>query len=200
MPPTLCLHDQGCLEAPAQYTACALKRNCICCAPRMLMASTGVNMQPAWHEPHGHGDVAQVQRPRRAHAARRRQPAAPAQQRPGTRSQPAPACAFSCCLRMPQCAAERSCLSSSCWGIKLWHTCLLCWQQSLSLLTRRGFAAQAAPMQHAADDAILTDHVDEHRSDNWASYGAPFACPAPFSLTFRLVFSIKMLPAADNLT
>jgi hypothetical protein len=27
-------------------------------------------------------------------------------------------------------------------------------------------------MQHAADDAMLTDHVDEHRSDNWASYGA----------------------------
>ena len=39
--------------------------------------------------------------------------------------------------------------------------------------------AQGAPMQHSADDATLTDHVDEHRSDNWASYGAPYAVLMP---------------------
>ena len=39
--------------------------------------------------------------------------------------------------------------------------------------------AQLAPMQHAADDATLTAHVDEHRSDNWASYGARLSCHDP---------------------
>ena len=53
-------------------------------------------------------------------------------------------------------------------------------------------SAQVAPMQHAADDATLTDHVDEHRSDNWASYGAqrfPFPSLASHDCTLASAHS-----------